>query len=554
MGYFFRAVTLIIAATAAVPWANAQSVSFVRLRALGDSLTINTQGGMVSDYRTQVKGWVPLLAKQIGTEMKLPLLEQMSLIGQQRRQDYPDYQHTHCLAYNGVSTDDTFMKVAPEIPWISFGWAYNHLDLILADRPGYTMVQAIKEDDPTFVVGFLGSNDFMERVMATGTMLEGLPLMGLAEEISPLDGGNMRPQDMFRSDFETVVSTLYKPGVGMCFGTLPVLPDIPGIMNKQELTEFVGPNSLPDDCYTNYTVAACVRGGLKGTDAFADDRNYYTPAELQSINDAINGYNTTIRNAGANPAHPFCVVETPIQDPGTMDGSIHVNGWQVNNQIFTANLGKPRASIMTTDGVHMTDIGNALCANRYIRAINAYYGTSIPVLNEAQLTDILNKDTFADNDADGKIEGISCGVFFLTLNFVYPDETGDSNEVPRNAKVLTTGTFPASAGRVERSIEGPEYFDGTGVTLTASPDGSTGAVFSHWEGDVPAGGSNQNPLAVTMNAHRNIVAVFDTAPPSITCPADKRLSVGLGICQITAADWTKEAFVSDDCSPPSISR
>ena len=550
MGRHFRAIALVAAALVMVPWATGQAVSFARLEAIGDSLTINTQGGMVSDHRNQVKGWAPLLAAQAGTTMRLPLLEEMNAIGQQRRQDYPDYQHCQNYAYNGVSTDDVFMKVTPEIPAIQFGWSWNHLDLICADRPGYTMLQALKEDDPTFVVGFLGSNDFMERVMATGTMLEGLPLLGLAEEVSPLDASNLRPQDMFRSDFETVVSTLYKPGIGMCFGTLPVLPDIPGIMNKQELTEFVGPNSLPDDCYTNYTVAACVRGGLKGTDSFADDRNYYTPAELQTINDAITGYNTTIRNAGANPAHPFCVVETPIQDPRTMTNDLHVNGWRIDNQIFTSALGKPRATIMSTDGVHMTDIGNALCANRYISAINAYYGTSIPELNEAQLTDILNRDNFADNDGDGEIEGISCGVFFLTLNFVYPNETGDSDEVPRNAKVLTTGAYPPSGGSVAVSAEGPEYWEGTTLTVTANPATSTGAVFSHWEGDIPEGFRYVNAFSVTMDAHKTANAYFDAEPPTITCPADKSVAALPGTCTATVPDWTGEAFLADDASRP----
>jgi len=68
----------------------AQEVSFERLRALGDSLTICTQGGIMSDHRTQVKSWVVLLANQIGAPLRLPLLTEMNLIGQQRRMDYPN--------------------------------------------------------------------------------------------------------------------------------------------------------------------------------------------------------------------------------------------------------------------------------------------------------------------------------------------------------------------------------------------------------------------------------------------------------------------------------
>lgn len=484
-------------------------VSFDRLRALGDSLTICTQGGMVSDHRNQPRSWVALLATQMGTTMRLPLLEEMNAIGQQRRMDYPDYGTIDCYAYNGVSVDDTFQKQAVEIPWYQFGWNWNHLELILAGKTGYSMVQALVEDNPTFVVGFLGSNDFMERVMARGTMMEGIPTLGLMDEIDPLDATDLRPQELFFSDFQTVVSSIYKPGVGMCFGTIPMLPDIPGILNKQELTDFVGENSLPEDCFTNYTVAAAVYGGLKGPEIFADDRNYYTPEELQTINNAIIGYNNTIRTLAADPAHPFAVAETPIQMPEITHGTVRVNGWRINNRLFINNLGKPRASIMTTDGVHMTDIGNAMCAQAYIRAINAYYGTHIPELSEAQLTNILNNDRFADNDGDGRIEGISCGVAFLSLNFVYGDNaTNDSDEVPRNAKVITPSAYPASCGRVETDSEGPEYFEGGYATITAIPE-APDAVFLYWEGDVPPQEYMDNPLTMVMDRDRNVTAVFD---------------------------------------------
>lgn len=537
MRHIALAVVLLLAFMVVAPMAHPQGANFSRLRALGDSLTICTQGGIMSDHRTQVKSWVVLVAAQINTPLRLPLLTEMNLIGQQRRMDYPNYGTIDVYAYNGVSVDDTFQKIAQEIPWYQFGWNHNHLELILAGKAGHSLLSALVADNPTFVVGFLGSNDFMNRVMARGTIMEGIPTLGLMEEIDPLDGRNMRPQHLFYSDFKTVVSTIAATGAKMCFGTLPILPDIPGILNKQELTEFIGPNPMPPDCHTNYTVAAAVYGGLKDASIFADDRNYYTPAELQTINDAITGYNNTIRSLAADPAHPFAVAETPIQMPEITNGTLRVNGWRINNRIFVNNLGKPRASIMSTDGVHMSDIGNALCAQAYIRAINSYYGTNIPELTEAQLTAILNGDPFVDNDGDGRIEGLTCTVAFLSLNFVYGDRaTGDSNEVPRNAKVLTSYAAPAVCGRVIPSLEGPEYFEGQSLTLTAVVD-SPDCEFLRWDGDVPAHLKTQNPLNVVMNTHKTIIGVF--VPPivvsqqptgvSIICGQDFELSVSASI-------------------------
>lgn len=171
----------------------AQGANFSRLRALGDSLTICTQGGMMSDHRTQVKSWVVLLANRMGTPLRLPLLEEMNLIGQQRRMDYPNYGIIDVYAYNGVSTDDTFQKIAEEIPWYQFGWNHNHLELIMAGRSGHSLLSGLIADNPTFVIGFLGSNDFMNRVMARGTIMEGIPTLGLMDEIDPLDARGMRP-------------------------------------------------------------------------------------------------------------------------------------------------------------------------------------------------------------------------------------------------------------------------------------------------------------------------------------------------------------------------
>ncbi|MBU1910719.1 MAG: choice-of-anchor D domain-containing protein, partial [Verrucomicrobia bacterium] len=54
---------------------------------------------------------------------------------------------------------------------------------------------------------------------------------------------------------------------------------------------------------------------------------------------------------------------------------------------------------------------------------------------------------------------------------------------------------------------------GGSVTVTAVPDVTY--YFDSWTGDVPAGQTNQNPLALTMDRVRSITANFSTNPPSI---------------------------------------
>ena len=61
-------------------------------------------------------------------------------------------------------------------------------------------------------------------------------------------------------------------------------------------------------------------------------------------------------------------------------------------------------------------------------------------------------------------------------------------------------------GTIDKNPNQSTYVNGTMVTLTATPD--AGWTFSGWSGD--AAGSN-NPLSVTMNSNKNIIATFSSS-------------------------------------------
>ncbi len=507
----FLAIVAVLGLSVVLIWpvcASAQ-VSFERYRSLGDSLTHGTQGGLVVDYRSQPRAYPVLLASKMGTTFQLPLLDKATLVAGMRRQDYPDYEYCHNLACNGADTKDTWDDACAEIPWYQFGWDWDFENVVLAPRYGHTQVSAAVADNATFVTYFLGGNEFLnECILKTGTVLE---LAGLGD-IQPLGGSDPTPQAEFYSRYKTAIVQLYAPGRGICLGTFPTLNHIAAIMDKDEITAIVGPNPLPEGHYTNEIVMAAIfRGWLPewNVDLLSDDRNYYTPEELQAIDDAVIGYNATIRAIAADPNHPCAVADLEALIADMAAGNVHVNGWRVTDQYTINTVGRPWVSVYSSDGVHPSDTGHALIAATFIDAINDHYGTSIPQFTEAELTAVLNNDRFADNDGDGRIEGLSAEAFYYCVNWFLGDTyTGDSGETPRSAKMLTVDVVNPMMGHVETTPDGPEHFENATVTLTAYPDVAAGRIFSHWEGDVPGGSTTVNPLTIVMDTDRTVVAKF----------------------------------------------
>jgi lysophospholipase L1-like esterase len=484
-------------------------VSFARYRALGDSLSHGTQGGLIVDYRSQPRAWPVLLAAKMGTEFRLPLLERQNLTSGNRRQDWNSYQYCHNMACNGASTDDTYQKAATKIQWYQLGYSWSYEDVVLAPRWGQTQVSATASDNPTFVSFFLGGNEFLQSILRYGTLFEFADWVGI--DIQPLGGRAPTSQETFRYYYENAIHQLYAPGRGMALGTFPTLDHIAAVLDKAELTAIIGPNPLPEGCYTSEIImAAIIRGWLPNwtNDLLTDDRNYYTPAEFQQLNDAVIGYNNTIREIAADPNHPCAVADLEsLVEQQVAPGLVHVNGWRITDKYTIANVGKPRASMYSSDGVHPSDIGHALIANSFIDAINRCYGTNIPMYSDAELTAILNNDRFADNDGNGRIEGLSSDAFYYCVNWFLGDTyTGDSGETPRNARILTLEYTNGQWGSVGTDIEGPEYFQGTQVQLTGFS--VSGKRFDHWEGDVPNGFSTENPITITMDTDKRVVAVF----------------------------------------------
>jgi uncharacterized protein (DUF2141 family) len=88
--------------------------------------------------------------------------------------------------------------------------------------------------------------------------------------------------------------------------------------------------------------------------------------------------------------------------------------------------------------------------------------------------------------------------------------TGSANSTATAVFVVTPASFtltatsdPAGGGSIGFNPPGGSYNSGTAVTITAAP--AAGYRFDHWEG-----GSTVNPLTVTMDANKSVLAHFST--------------------------------------------
>ena len=75
-----------------------------------------------------------------------------------------------------------------------------------------------------------------------------------------------------------------------------------------------------------------------------------------------------------------------------------------------------------------------------------------------------------------------------------------------NQYTLTVNINPSGSGSVTKNPDQASYDYGTTVQLTPNP--TTGYHFVNWSGDVPSGNENDNPLTITMDSNKTVVANF----------------------------------------------
>ncbi len=406
------AMMLLVVALAVPSFAARGSADFTRFVAIGDSYGAGFEAGSLNQTH-QPFGWPAIIARQVGLQIcsptasatdncfAIPLISNPGLPGGE-------------LVFNGSTLVTVPGAGAPLMA--GFQRPYNNLSV-----PGYTVgaVQALTGAEgaaaglgqvilrglgtevdqalalhPTFIAIWIGGNDFLGAV-------------------SVGDPGKLTPPATFAAQYKAMLDKLTTgaPNAGMVMGTLPAsfstppltsrLPAVvfdsnfqPVIVNGNPIPLFylpagsTTPAAVPTgsifllSALSRYQQGYGIPPNLKVVPPFSllphvgeplTDAEIITPTEQKTFSDTITAYNATITSEASSRNIPLADIKglfDRLGHPQTFGGVTVTNTW-ISGGIFS------------NDGVHLTDLGYTLFANEYIKAINAGYGTEIPLASVA---------------------------------------------------------------------------------------------------------------------------------------------------------------------------
>jgi hypothetical protein len=419
----FAAVAAVALSTTSLFAAARGTADFTRFVAIGDSYGAGFESNGLNE-RHQIYSWPAIIAKQVG--LKLCTVTSTAT--------------DNCFAqplvsYPGIGAELTLVNVAPTLapapgvgtPLVTaFGRPYNNLSIPGANVGDVTTItgaeaiptrgveqlarfilrglgtevdQAVAQH-PTFIAVWIGGNDFLGAVTAATPKL-------------------LTPTATFKTQYNAMLDKLTAgaPAAGMVVGTLPTNPASspflntipPFIVNSATRQPVLGPDGkpiyyvadlgdgtfgqLPVGSFVTLPALAKIQTGQGIPSAFKTippfnllpnvgvpltDNDVITPAEAAIMFPRVAEYNTVITEAAA-------ARNIPVADIKGLFDRFATN--QVNVGPFVINSSFITGGIFSLDAVHLTDLGYAMFANQFIKAINSGYGVNIPLAPLSQFID-----------------------------------------------------------------------------------------------------------------------------------------------------------------------
>ncbi|HVP37626.1 MAG TPA: SGNH/GDSL hydrolase family protein [Candidatus Saccharimonadales bacterium] len=361
-------------------------VDFTNYVAVGNSLTAGFQSGGLLDAH-QDAAYPVLLARQAGLaafphprisdpgfpglleldfshpEPPLPfsILTPSELGGLENPEQAP-YQN---LGVPGARIVDFFAN-DPTNPMFA---------LLLGERG--SMWQQLKARHPRFVTFWLGSND------ALNALLVGDPSV-------------MTPADVFSAAYGAALDSVLSTGAQVAAANIPGILDTPfattvppyafdpvtgrPITFLGQKIYFLGQRDdgthgtlEPGSLVTLPALSYLANGDgipalLGGSGRPLPDSVVLTPNEVAAIRTRTGQFNATIRDSCA--AH-----HVPVMDANALFHLLKGSGYSLGGVVFTTQW--VQGGIISLDGIHPTDLGQALMANQWIATIDGFYGANL---------------------------------------------------------------------------------------------------------------------------------------------------------------------------------
>ena len=431
------AVALLAFAVAVPSFAARGSADFTRFVAIGDSISAGFGAGSLNE-RHQVFSPPAIVAQQVGIPLCTPAASATDNCFAQPLISFPGLPRGEIVL--GVSSTGALAPVvvpgagAPEMA--GFGRPYNNLAV-----PGFTVGaaltltgaeafsglgqvvlrglgseidQAIKLN-PTFVMVWLGANDVLGSVSlgdpstlpstaaftqqygaVLAKLVAGAPNAGMVVGTLPTDFRSLPltstlPPVVFDSNFQPVLAggnpipLIFLPAGS----TTPAPVPTGSVVLLSALPKIQTGVGMPPQLKAVPPFSALPNVGTPLTDA-----DVITPTELTTFQTRVAEFNAAITAAASANNIPIVDIKGFYDRiASSFTTPIIVGPFSFNRAFATGGL-------FAMDGTHFSDIGYILFANEYIKAINAAYGTHIPL---ASIT-----KAFQNNDPDtAKAVGIT---------------------------------------------------------------------------------------------------------------------------------------------------
>jgi len=362
----------------------ANAGNFTTTYFLGDSLTAGFQSGSLIDT-SQPNGWAPLVAKQAGFPIVLPLIaspgapNQITLVhlanppvlgalpGKTTGRDNFGVQPTN-VAVPGALTND----VLNTLPLLNPTTGQQSLNQLVLGYPGFgfgqvnSQAQLAVAGNPTTIFLWIGNNDILVADFA-----------GSPSVITPLA--------TFTTQYQQLVSYLTLNSKAHL--VIINIPDVTAVAYLQPAAGVLAQASaatgvpiatlsvilgiFPGD-FLNQTGLAQVNPILLGQQKGPiSDAGVLSAAEVVQVKAAVTSYNQVIAATAAS-------ANATLVDINALFAQVTANGLTVNGiPGNTSFLG----GVFSLDGIHPTNTGYAAIANKVIDTMNTAFGKSIPDVN-----------------------------------------------------------------------------------------------------------------------------------------------------------------------------